>query len=234
MLSMYRGQKVSVVIPAYNEEKGISKVVRDFKKRYVDEVIVVDNNCVDRTAALAKKAGAKVVKQTKQGYGNAIRKGLEVAKGDLIFITESDSTFYGDDMMSLLKHIDEGDIIVGTRTNRAYVEKGAKMDWFLDWGNRFIAMLVNIEFPGRVWLTDVGCTLRVIKRPALRRIIGKFKVGGSTFSPHMLVVALANGLKVKEYPVRYKARIGESKITSNKVKSFKVGLGMIKIIVLRR
>jgi len=231
---MYNGQKVSVVIPAYNEEKGITKVVKEFKKRYVDEIIVVDNNCVDRTAELAKKAGAKVVRQPKQGYGNAIMKGLEKARGDLIFITESDSTFYGDDMMTLLKHIDEGDMIVGTRTNLAYVEKGAKMDWFLNWGNRFIGMLVNIEFPGKVWLTDVGCTLRVIKRPALRKIMGQLRAGGSTFSPHMIVVALSNGLRVKEYPVRYRARIGESKITSNKVKSFKVGLGMIKTILLRR
>jgi glycosyltransferase involved in cell wall biosynthesis len=230
---MYKGQKVSVVIPAYNEEKGITSVVKDFKKKYVDEVIVVDNNCTDNTSALARKAGAKVVKQPKQGYGNAIMKGLEVAKGDLIFVTESDSTFYGDDMLILLKHINEGDIIVGTRTNLDYVEKGAKMDWFLNWGNRFIAMLVNIEFLGKVWLTDVGCTFRVIKRPALKKILNKLKAGGSTFSPHMLVVALDNGLKVKEYPVRYRSRIGESKITSNKIKSFKVGLGMIKTIIFR-
>jgi hypothetical protein len=151
----------------------------------------------------------------------------------LIFITESDSTFYGADMMKLLGHIDEGDMVMGTRTNMAYVEKGAKMDWFLNWGNKFIAMLVNIEFPGKVWLTDVGCTLRVVKRPALKKIIPKFKVGDSTFSPHMRVVALANGLRVREYPVRYRARIGESKITANKSKSFKVGLGMIRVILFR-
>lgn len=230
---MYNGKKVSVVLPAYNEEEGITGVVKEFSKPWVDELIVVDNNCTDRTADLAKKAGANVVSQPKQGYGNALRKGLESATGDLVFIAESDSTGYGDDMMVLLKHIDEADIVMGTRTDKKFIEKGAKMDWFLYYGNKFIAKLVELRFLGKVKLTDVGCTYRVIKREALDKIIGQFEVGGNTFSPEMIVVALKNNLKILEIPIRYKARIGQSKITSNKIKSFKVGLGMIKLILFR-
>lgn len=230
---MFGKKKVSVVIPAYNEEDGIAKVVKDFSKSFVDEVIVVDNNCTDRTPEIAKKAGAKVVKQPLQGYGNALMKGMQVAKGDLVFLTESDSTFYGDDMLALLEHVEDADMVLGTRTEKELIEEGAKMDWFLLYGNIFIAKLIQLRFLGRAKISDVGCTFRVIRREALDKIINQFTIGGSAFSPEMIVVALKNKLKVLEVPVRYRARIGQSKITANKMKSFKVGLRMLKVVFFR-
>ena len=234
---MKKNPSISVVIPAYNEEAGIARVVKEFKKPYVKEVIVVDNNCVDNTVKIAKKHGARVVKQPKQGYGNAIRKGLKEAKGDLIFVTESDCTFYGDDMKKLMKHIDEHDLVLGTRTYRPYIEKGAKMDPFLWLGNIFIGKLLQsviLVTKGRnIPLTDVGCTFRVIKRPALQKIQSKFTIGGSQFSPEFMKIAMKNGLKVKETPVRYRARLGDSKITSDFMKSFKLGLEMIWLVLFK-
>jgi len=230
----FRGMKVSVVIPAYNEEESIFDVVKDFSKHYVDEIIVVDNNSTDRTAELAKKAGAKVVKETRQGYGYAIQRGLREAKGKIIFITEADQTFVGKDMEKFLAYIEDADMIVGTRTCMQLVDKNANMGLFLRWGNILIAKVLEF-FYGNVRLTDVGCTFRVIKKKALKKIINRFKVGGSHFSPEMILEALRANLKVIEIPVSYKQRIGEGKITSaSKFKAFIVGLKMLWLIFSRR
>jgi len=230
---MHLKKRVSVVIPAYNEEKAIGKTVKDFSKPYVDEIIVVDNNSSDRTASIAKKAGARVVKETRQGYGYALRRGMEEAKGDIIILTEGDATFVGDDMEKLLIYIKDVDMVLGTRLTEGLMEKGAKMNWFLYWGNMFLAKLIQLRFWGKIQLTDVGCTFRAIRRKALDKIINQFEVGKSEFSPEMIIIALKNGIKIIEIPVHYKKRIGESKITSNFRKSLKVGLKMIRLILTR-
>ncbi len=230
---MYQGMKVSVVAPAFNEEKAIETTIKDFSKPYVDELIVIDNNSVDRTGELAKKAGAKVIRETKQGYGNALRRGMKEATGDIIILTEGDATFVGDDMRKLLIYIEDVDFVLGTRSTGELRERGAKMNWFLSYGNLFLAKLIQLRFWGRVRLTDVGCTFRAIRKEALSKIMNKFKVGGSEFSPEMIITALENNVKIVEIPVHYKVRIGKSKITSNFWKSFKVGLRMIKIILTK-
>jgi len=231
---MYKRLKISVVIPAYNEEKSIFKTVKDFFQPCVDEIIVVDNNCTDKTPELARKAGARVVKQPLQGYGFAIRKGLEEAKGDIIIVTEADQTFLGKDIYKLLAYIEDVDMVLGTRTCLQLVSKDANMGKFLHWGNVFIAKLLQLLY-GNVRLTDVGCTLRAIKKKALNKIICKLKVGGNHFSPEMILEALKNNLKVVEVPVNYRKRVGIGKITSSgRWKAFKVGLKMLWLIFWRR
>ncbi|MDI6825964.1 MAG: glycosyltransferase family 2 protein [Candidatus Aenigmarchaeota archaeon] len=231
---MYKGLKVSVVIPAYNEEESIFKTVKDFSQPCVDEIIVVDNNCTDKTPELARKAGAKVIKQPLQGYGFAIRKGLEKAKGDVIIITEADQTFIGKDVYKLLAYIEDADMVLGTRTCLQLVSKDANMGRFFLWGNIFIAKLIQF-FYGNVRLTDVGCTMRAIRKKALKKIIKKFLVGGSHFSPEMIIEALKANLKIVEVPLNYRKRIGIGKITSSgKWRAFKVGLRMIWLIFQKR
>ena len=98
---MWKNKKVSVVFPAYNEEGNIATAVKDFLATdVVDELIVVDNNSKDNTAELAKKSGAKVIKETRQGYGWANRRGLKEAKGDIIITAEPDGTFIGRDIFN--------------------------------------------------------------------------------------------------------------------------------------
>jgi len=231
---MYNRLKVSVVIPAYNEEKSIFKTVKDFSQPCVDEIIVVDNNCTDKTPELARKAGARVVKQPLQGYGFAIRKGLEEAKGDVIIITEADQTFLGKDIYKLLAYIEDADMVLGTRTCLQLVSKDANMGKFLHWGNIFIAKLLQL-FYGNVRLTDVGCTMRAIRKEALKKIIKNFTVGGNHFSPEMIIEALKANLKVVEVPLNYRKRVGKGKITSSgKWKAFKVGLRMIWLILCKK
>jgi len=231
---MYKKLRVSVVIPAYNEEKSILKVVKDFSKPCINEVIVIDNNCTDRTPDMAKKAGAKVIKQPKQGYGFAIRKGLEEAKGDVIIVTEADQTFIGKDIYKLLEYIEDADMVLGTRTCVQLNSRDVNMGRFLLWGNIFIAKLLQ-SFYGNIRLTDVGCTTRAIKKSALKKIIKNFTVGGNHFSPEMIIEALKANLKVVEIPINYRKRVGKGKITSaGKWKAFKLGLKMIWLIFKKK
>lgn len=231
---MWKKQKVSVVFPAYNEAENIASAVREFLDTgVVDEVIVVDNNSKDGTGKLAKKAGARVVLETRQGYGWANRRGLAEAKGDLIITAEPDGTFVARDIFKLLTYSDDFEVVFGTRTSKELIWEGAKMNWFLRIGNVFVAKLLEYIHNGPC-LTDVGCTLKLIRRPALRKIQPRFRVGTSHFSPEFMIICIRNHLRCVEIPVNYKGRIGNSKITSTNWKAFKLGLRMIWLIISYR
>jgi len=231
---MWNKQKVTVVFPTYNEEDYVGKAVKDFlSTKVVDELIVIDNNSKDRSAEIAKKAGAKVIKETKQGYGWANRRGLKEASGDIIITAEPDGTFMGKDIIKLLNYADDFDVVFGTRTSKELIWKGAKMDWFLRIGNVAVAKLLEYVHNGPC-LTDVGCSMKLIKREAYNKIRTKFRVGGSSFSPEFMIVAIKSKLKCVEIPVNYRERIGDSKITSDFWKSFTLGLVMIKLILVRK
>ena len=97
---MWNARTVSIVLPAYNEEQYIRPAVEDFfVDGVVDEVIVVDNNSRDRTAEEAAGTRARVVSETAQGYGHALRRGLREASGDLVIMAEPDGTFVGRDVL---------------------------------------------------------------------------------------------------------------------------------------
>jgi len=228
---MYKNKKISIVFPAYNEEKGIRKAIEDFFSiRIVDEIIVVDNNSNDRTAEIAKKTNARLVQEKKQGYGFALIKGLKESKGDLIFTVEPDGTFDAKDVFKFLKYIEGYDAIFGTRTNMKLNEKGSKMSFFLRLGNISLAKFIQFLYKGPK-LTDIGCTFKLIKKDALKKISHDFSEGLSAFSPEFMIVCIKKRLKIMEIPIKYKKRIGCSKITNNFWNSFKLGLRMINIIL---
>jgi glycosyltransferase involved in cell wall biosynthesis len=225
------GKTVSVVFPAYNEAANIERAVHDFRSiDAVDEVIVIDNNSRDGTGDLARAAGARVILETKQGYGNALRRGLREATGDYIVLAEPDGTFVAKDVVKLLAYADELDMVMGTRTTRELIWDQANMGWFLRVGNWAVAKLLQLLFDGPS-LSDCGCTLRLIRREARDRILDDLTVGGSHFLPEMVVLALLAGLRVVEVPVNYRGRVGESKITGSRMTTLKVGSRMIGLIL---
>jgi len=231
---MWKKQKVSVIFPAYNEKENIAQAVKEFLATgVVDEVVVVDNNSRDGTGELAKKAGAKVFLETRQGYGWANRRGLAEAKGDLLITAEPDGTFAADDIFKLLAYADEFDVVFGTRTSKGLIWPGAKMNRFLRIGNLAVAKLLEYLHNGPC-LTDVGCTMKLLHRDALKKIQTQFTVGGNHFSPELMVLCIKNRLKCVEIPVNYKSRIGHSKITTDNSKAFKLGLKMIWLIISYR
>jgi len=231
---MWQQQCVSVVLPAYNEAKQIAKTIEEFQASgLVDELIVVDNNSTDGTADIAAASGARVVRESKQGYGFACRRGLREAAGDLIVLSEPDGTFLGKDLLKLLAYADDFQIVFGTRTSRVFIWEGANMGWWLKWGNWAVAKMLQALFNGPA-LTDVGCTMRLIHRTALRKIQRKFSVGGSHFSPEMMILALLHQVSMVEIPVNYCTRVGESKITGQLTRAIRVGLRMIALILRYR
>ena len=228
---MWNGKTVSVVFPAYNEEANIQAAVKDFYvPGVVDEVLVVNNNSKDSTADRAASAGARVVTETIQGYGAALQRGLREATGDFIILAEPDGTFVGRDVIKLLAYSEDFDMVCGTRTARELIWVEANMGWFLRWGNVAVAKLLEFLFNGPC-LTDCGCTLRMIRRESLQRIVDRLTVTGSHFLPEMVIVALRAGLKVVEVPVNYRGRIGESKITGTLKGAIKTGSRMILLIL---
>jgi len=158
---MWNSKTVSIVLPAYNEEKYIRPAVEDFfVEGVVDEVIVVDNNSRDRTAEEAATTRARVVRETAQGYGHALRRGLREASGDLVIMAEPDGTFVGRDVLKLLAYADDFEMVCGTRTTRELIWQQANMGWFLRWGNWTVAKMIQVLYDGPS-LTDCGCTLRL-------------------------------------------------------------------------
>ena len=227
---MYNGITVSVVFPAYNEEKNIVNAINDFfSMGVVDEILVIDNNSVDNTAKMVLGTEAKLISERKQGYGYALQRGLKEASGDLIILAEPDSTFIGKDILKLLAYSDEFKMVLGTRTAKELIWKNANMGFFLRFGNVLVAKLLEWLYSGPC-LTDCGCTLRLIHKDALEKIKDRLTVGGSHFLPEMVILVLKEKIPMIEIPINYKPRIGSSKITGNLRGSLITGLNMIRLI----
>jgi len=228
---MWNAKRVSVVLPTFNERESIRKVIEEFYSTgLVDEVIVVNNNAAPGTSEEVRGTGALEVTEPRQGYGWAIRKGLEIASGELIVLAEPDGTFEPRDVVKLLAYSDDFHYVLGTRTTRELIWAGANMGWFLRWGNWAVAKLIEVLFNCPI-LTDAGCTMRLLSRDALRRIQGAFAVGGSQFGPHLTLLAIAARVPLFEVSVNYRPRVGKSAVTGSLVKAIVLGLQMIGLIL---
>ncbi len=231
---MYGNKSVSVVLPAYNEEKYIRAAVEDFARSgVVDEIVVVDNNSRDRTVEEAAMTTARVVHETAQGYGHALRRGLREATGDIIIMAEPDGTFIGRDVLKLLAYSEDFDMVCGTRTTRELVWEQANMGWFLRIGNWVVAKMLQLLHDGPS-LSDCGCTLRLTHRKALQQIQDDLTVGGSHFLPEMVILGLRKRLAIIEVPVNYRGRVGVSKITGSMKGTLRTGFRMIGLILRYR
>src|SRR5918911_5242705 len=182
---------------------------------------------------VAAAAGARVVCEPRQGYGYALRRGLAEADAEYIVLAEPDGTFMGKDVLKLLTYADDFDLVLGTRTTRELIWRGANMGWQLRWGNWLVAKVLQVLFGGPS-LSDCGCTLRLIRRSAAQRMLPRFTVGGSHFLPEMVCLALLNHLRIVEVPVNYRTRVGESKITGSMQTAIRVGVRMVRLILRYR
>jgi glycosyltransferase involved in cell wall biosynthesis len=231
---METAHNVTIVMPAYNEEEGIGGIVRSFRSLSpVVEVVVVDNNSKDATEARAIEAGARVVKETRQGYGFACRRALLECQTEWALLVESDSTFWPTDLDKFLAYRDEFDVVFGTRTSKSCIWAGANMGWFLRYGNAAVAKYLEYLHNGPC-LTDVGCTYKLIRRAVVEDISNLWTVGDSSFSPELMILCIRRGWRCVEIPVNYGVRVGVSKITGSFKKAFRLGLRMIALITKYR
>jgi len=231
---MWQGKTVSVIFPTYNEKDSIRAAVLDFfSTGVVDEVIVVNNNAAAGTDDEVAGTGATLVHETKQGYGYAVRKGFEVATGDEIIVSEPDGTFAGRDVLKLLAYAEDCDVVFGTRTHREFIWAGSNMGWWLKWGNYAVAKLMELLFNSST-LSDVGCTMRYLSRPALEAITPHFRGGGSAFGLEMMLLTLIHDQRVVQVPVNYQRRVGVSSVTGHTGKALILGFQMIGMVLRYR
>ncbi|MBM3984342.1 MAG: glycosyltransferase family 2 protein [Planctomycetes bacterium] len=239
---MFQGHQVIVVVPCYNEEATIARVVAEFRgQEQVDRVLVVDNNSRDRSGAVAAAAGAEVLRETAQGYGAALRAGLHhAARAEgrpILVITEADGSFRASDLPKLLHYLPDCDLVLGTRTTRQLVQQGANMDFALRWGNVAMAKLLELFWfhPHEPRLTDVGCSYRALWSDTWTTIAPGTREAGPSFSPEMICEAYRHGMRVIEIPVHYGRRLGgESKHSRSFRQVARTAWRMFKTICRKR
>ena len=228
---MWHDRTVSVILMTYAEKDSIRGVIAGFEATgIVDEIVVVNNNAEPGTSEAVAATSARQVFESRQGYGYATRRGLAEATGDLLVLVEPDGTFLPGDIFKLLVFTEDCDVVFGTRTTRELIWRGANMGSFLKWGNWVVAKLVEFSF-NTSHLSDVGCTYRVLTRPAYERICERFTVGGSHFGPELMLLAITSGARFVEIPINYLPRVGQSAVTGDRWKAFRLGMVMIAFIV---
>ncbi len=227
---MVKKRKISVILPTYNEKDSIRKVIKDFEALGImDEIIVINNNAVEGTSEQVEGTSAIEIFESDPGYGAAIQRGLKEATGDLIFVCEPDDTFVAEDAFKFLAYIEDVDVVYGSRTIKNFIGEGANMGHFLKNGNWFVAKIMQVLYRTNS-LSDVGCTFRLIKRPALKKIQSSFRVKTGFFGPEMMLLTNHFNIPAVQIPIRYQARIGESSYTGDFKKAFKLGMQMIWFI----
>lgn len=206
-------RKVYVIIPAYNEEKSIAKVINDVPKLVVAEVIVANNNSTDRTAFEAENAGATVVFAAKSGYGNACLKGIEYLKvkaqqQDIIVFLDGDYSDYPEEIPKIIAPIlsNKADLVIGSRALGSK-ERGS-MTLPQEFGNWLATHLIYWFY--KVKFTDLG-PFRAMSWENLTLVNMQDKTYGWTVE--MQVKAAKLHLRCIEVPVKYRKRIGVSKVS---------------------
>lgn len=231
--------KISVIIPALNEEKTVASVIRDFKVPEVDEIIVVDGNSEDNTVNLAQKAGARVITKPSSsipGYGEKLKYGMEMAKGDILILTEADGTFKARDLGKILEYLKDADMVIGTRTTRQMIEQGANMDMFLRWGNVFLGKLLEfLWWEDEPRFTDVGCTYRGLWKETFLKVRDNIQASGAEFSVEMMIEFIRAKKRVIEIPVSYHRRVGGmSKHSGTYRRKMRTGFKMMSLMFKKR
>lgn len=213
---MYKGKRISVVFGTYRERKSVKKVINDlFATKFVDEVIVVNNNAEEGTDDEIKKTKAKLFYERRQGYGWAYQKAMKEAKGDYIITFEADATFRAKDIERLLVYADEYDVVIGSRTSLIGSLVGIDgMNVLRKFANVLEAKTIEILFNSNA-LTDIGCTFKLFKRPAYLKLRKLWKSRTVIFNTELVLLVVSNRIPFVEVPVAYSKRVGKSQIVTS-------------------
>lgn len=208
-----RTPRVAVLVPCYNEAATIGKVVADFHAADPDvPVYVYDNNSTDDTAAIAKAAGAIVVREHRQGKGNVVRSMFRDIDADCYVMVDGDDTYPADESLAMAKLVLDGeaDMVIGDRLSSTYFTENTRR--FHNFGNRLVRFLVNKMFASDVHDIMTGA------RAFSRRFVKSFPIlrGGFEIETEMTVHALDKNFLIREVPITYRDRVegSESKVST--------------------
>jgi glycosyltransferase involved in cell wall biosynthesis len=202
------------VIPCLNEEENIEACVRSAlevmeREGIRGEVVVADNNSEDRSAEIARAAGAHVVTETRRGYGSAYLAGFAAARGKYIVMGDADLTYDFAEIPKFVAELDKGsELVMGDRMDN--IQPGA-MPWLHQYvGNPLLSGTLNFFF--KTGIRDAHCGMRALRRDVLPRL--DLRTTGMEFASEMVIRAGKEDLKVSEFPIDYHPRGGTSKLST--------------------
>jgi glycosyltransferase involved in cell wall biosynthesis len=190
-----------------NEEEAISAVLKDVPWDAVDEVIVVDSS-TDDTAQVAESLGARVIHEESRGYGRALQRGIDVAKGDIIVFIDGDYSYDPQDISRVVRPIlsRECDVVVGNRLNGLMSKDSMQLPNKI--GNLFISLIFRRLF-GRM-VKDTQCGLRAFRKKLLHELT--CKADGMPYVTEQLIRLIRKGARIQTVEVSYRPRIGATKL----------------------
>jgi hypothetical protein len=204
---MYKGLKITVIIPCLNEEQGIEQVLRPMPA-FIDEVIVVDNGSTDNTSKVAASLGAKVIREEVRGYGRAYKRGFAQATGDVVITLDGDHSYPVDAISYLLEaflHL-EADFL---NASRFPVRDRQAMSFKHKFGNLVLSLAMSILYLR--WVRDSQSGMWVVRRSILDRM--DLTSDGMAFSEEIKIEALKNPrVRFREISIQYSSRLGEIKL----------------------
>ena len=218
--------KVAVLIPCYNEELTVSKVVNDFKSELPEaDIYVYNNNSTDKTAELAIEAGAILKNEYKQGKGNVVKRMFEDVDADVYVLVDGDDTYPANSVHELIKPIQEGsaDMTVGDRLSNGTYKKENKRT-FHNFGNALVKSAINMSFDSH--LNDIMTGYRAFSKKMVKNLpitANKFEV-----ETEMTLQALDKNFIIKEIPIEYRDRPQGS---SSKLNTISDGIKVLKAII---
>jgi glycosyltransferase involved in cell wall biosynthesis len=205
---------VSVVIPCLNEAESIEACVTKAREALerngiAGEVVVADNDSEDGSRELAQAAGARVVHEPRRGYGSAYLAGFAAARGEFIVMGDADLTYDFDEIPRFLAELQDGaDMVIGDRMRN--IHPGA-MPWLHRYvGNPLLSGFLNLLF--RTGVSDAHCGMRALRADTLPQLA--LRTTGMEFASEMVIRAAKEELDIRQFPIEYHPRGGESKLSS--------------------
>jgi len=207
---------VSVVLPCLDEAESVGQCVREAREALaagdlVGEVVVVDNGSTDGSPGIAREAGARVVLETRQGYGSALRAGFAAARGDVVVMADADFTYDLRKIPDLVAPIvrDEADLVIGGRLDAATRRTMPFLHRFV--GTPVLSFLVGRACGGRV-VDDSQSGFRAFRRDRVAEL--ELRSTGMELASEMLIRGARAGLRITEVPAGYRERVGTSKLST--------------------
>lgn len=196
-------KKIAVLVPCYNEELTIGKVIADFKRELPEaDIYVYDNNSKDKTNEIAREGGAIVKKEVLQGKGNVVRSMFLDVEADIYIMVDGDDTYPADEVHKLIAKVDEGyDMVIGDRLSNGTYAKENKRG-FHGFGNNLVRSLINLLFASNVH--DVMTGYRAFSKRMVKTM--PVMSPGFQIETEMTAFCLANRLKIVEVPITYRDR----------------------------
>lgn len=208
---MLQNKKISLIIPCFDEEEGIQKIL-ETKPLFIDEVIVVDNNSTDKTSKIAKKLGAKVILEKRRGYGQAYLAGFKVADGDIFVTMDGDNSYPVREISKLVDFLldKRADFVSGCRFP---LQEKQSMRFLNRLGNLILTLVFSIVTFRKIKDSQSG--MWVFRREILDKI--KLVSNGMAFSEEIKMEVMFNkDIVFAEVPISYSVRLGQVKLNKFK------------------